>query len=372
MRVGILTFHHTYNYGASLQAFALQTYLELLGHEVFVINYLNDKMYDEFRFSVFSKKHSVRYNLLKLYNLPSQWRKRKRFEAFDRRYLHITERRLRTSDELSEVLRDFDRIIVGSDQVMNLVGTGFDYNYYLDFDIPSYKKATYAPSFGLQNLEEDVKNKMAKLLSDIKYLNAREENGTELIKELTGRDVPLVCDPTFLLKKEQWERYAILHKIKKPYVLIYCFNSYPAIEKAAMEKAKEVGGVVIDIHRFIPKYKKGYRLKRDIGPLEMIGLLLGASYVFTNSFHGAAISLNFNKNVIIFKHPIDEFKGQFNSNLRLITLSRALEIEDRLVSLNETPSLSEIDYTVVNKHLEAWRSESIKEIQKIFEFNEIK
>ena len=60
MRVGILTFHHTYNYGASLQAFALQTYIESLGHEVFIINYLNDKMYEEFRFSVFSKQHSVR------------------------------------------------------------------------------------------------------------------------------------------------------------------------------------------------------------------------------------------------------------------------------------------------------------------------
>lgn len=372
MRVGILTFHHTYNYGASLQAFALQTYLESLGHEVFIINYLNDKMYEEFRFSVFSKKHSLRYNLLKLYNVPSQLRKRKRFDSFDKNYLHITKKRLRTSEELSALLKDFDRIVVGSDQVMNLVGTGFDYNYYLDFDIPSYKKATYAPSFGLQNLDEDIKKKIAELLSDIKYLNSREENGTELIKELTGRDTPLVCDPTFLLEKEQWERYAILPKLKQPYVLIYSFNAYPAIEKAAMEKAKEIGGIVVDIHRFIPQYKKGYCLKRDIGPLEMIGLLLGASYVFTNSFHGAAISLNFNKNVIIFKHPIDESKGQFNSNLRLITLARVLGIEDRLVSLNETTPSGDIDYTTVNERLGVWRRDSIQEITKIFEVHETK
>lgn len=56
MRIGILTFHRAHNYGAVLQAFALQSLLTDLGHEVEIIDYRPD--YD-------SKDYKVLYPIRK-------------------------------------------------------------------------------------------------------------------------------------------------------------------------------------------------------------------------------------------------------------------------------------------------------------------
>ena len=39
MKIGIITYHSAHNYGAVLQAFALQEYLQKQGHDVQIINY---------------------------------------------------------------------------------------------------------------------------------------------------------------------------------------------------------------------------------------------------------------------------------------------------------------------------------------------
>ena len=69
---------------------------------------------------------------------------------------------------------------------------------------PKEKRIAYAPSFGIPKIPAVYKEKYKKWIMEIPYLSVREESGAKIIKELTGKDVPVLIDPTLMLTKEKW------------------------------------------------------------------------------------------------------------------------------------------------------------------------
>ena len=306
MKVGTLTFPNSPSHGASLQMYALWKTLEKLGCEAEVINYVtnivNHQALKTRSLSVFKKFKSNIIN--QIIETPKE-----SFLKFESQIKKYPSKPIGLN-EIDELENRYDRIIVGSDQVWNPVVTGNDMNFYLKFVKDPSVKASYAPSFGNDDVAEEDKAEISKYLADLTYLCARENQGAKIIKDLTGREVPVVLDPTFLLSKNEWQPLEKKPKYKKEYVLFYTVKPSPSLRAFAQKLADEQGLILVTIGgRARDKFNPNKHPEFAVGPSEFLGLISNAKYVVTNSFHGTAFSIIYRKNFYV------EYSSDTNSRL---------------------------------------------------------
>ena len=355
--IGILTFHKAINYGAVLQAYALCTTVESLGQECHVINYAGEKMLAESKPLYFPNNLSVVDKLLYIYRLPMRIRTVKGFSSFLDDYLNLSGELISDAEDLRALAPLYDAFISGSDQVFNYNGTGEDFNFYLDFERDSSKKIAYAPSFGLNEIDDTHRAYIGECLGNFSALSVRESIGADIVEELLGERPKLVCDPTFLLDKAQWEALCITPKYKRPYVLVYSFGSCH-LENIARRLADEIGAVVVNINRTFPKIVKGKNIINAYAPnpQEFLGLVNNAEIIVTNSFHGMALSIILHKEFYAFTNDYANSKA---TNARFLTFSDKLSLGDRILSVEDRFQRSMIDYDKVEKNIVSWREESL-------------
>lgn len=355
--IGILTFHKAINYGAVLQAYALRTAIEELGKPCSVINYAGDKMLRESKVFYFPHHESLIDSLIYLYRLPMRARTVNKFNQFLREYLKLSKEIILDTQKLKTVSTQYETFITGSDQVFNYNGTGDDYNYYLEFETEKSKKIAYAPSFGLKEIDDSHRERVRNNLSSFSALSVRETTGADIVETLIGIRPPEVCDPTFLLTKEQWEQLCIPPKYKKPYVLVYSFGSRH-LEEYAKKLADEIGGIVVNINRSLPTIITGRRLKNAYAPspCEFLGLIKNAEIVVTNSFHGMALSVILQKEFYCFTN---NYINSDATNCRFQTLSEKLGLSKRIFNLGDTVERVPMDYTKIAERLNLWRDQSL-------------
>lgn len=354
---GILTFHKAINYGAVLQAYALRTAIEQMGEPCSVINYAGEKMLRESKTFYFPRNASVVSRAIALYRLPMRARTVRKFNSFLSHHLNLSGPILSDAAGLEALSSQYDHFITGSDQVFNYKGTGEDFNFYLEFEKSKEKKIAYAPSFGLSEIDEGHRERVANALNDFFALSVREQVGEKIVEDLIGVRPLRVCDPTFLLKKEQWEQLCKAPKYKKPYVLVYSFGSCH-LEDTARRIAEEIGGTVVNINRGFPTVIKGRNVKNAYapGPREFLGLIRNASAVVTNSFHGMALSVLLEKEFYAFTN---NYANSSATNPRFQTLSESLGLSDRVYSIGTQIERSKIDYAAVKERIEKLRGEGL-------------
>ena len=203
----------------------------------------------------------------------------------------------------------------------------------------------------------------------IELLSVREVSGQKMVKDLIGREIPVVCDPTMLLSAEEWESYINKERIiDEPYILCYFLGSNEEYLKFAKrlkenKKTKLVGLV----------HCAGYNTKVNVymdetpfnvGPLEFINLIKYAEYVLTDSFHCCVFSILFEKSFFAFKRFSDG--DEMSTNDRLTTLFNWTGIKNRLLDGNEEINeklFSNINYAEVKERLNIKRAESIKYLE---------
>lgn len=349
MRVGILTFHRAENFGAVLQAYALQTFLQNNGCDVSIIDYRNhniEAMYDIFNPRIlFSRKNvlaSLRLYLSRFKNIDDRKICKSKYKKFRDDFFHQT----RNVHSLQTVIKDFDCVIVGSDQVWNLHLTGgFDKNFFLDFPKGNsgIKKIAYAASAEVDpcNLLSRYRNRIEYLLNDFDYLSVREDFLKNELKHYTDRKIEVCVDPTFLLDREWYEKM-IQKSLDEKYILVYHMTPIPMGAVLASEIAASKGWKVIEIHVGYGYGKGDERHKVNLGPMEILNYIIGAQEIITSSFHGLALSLIMKKNVWV----ID--KG---NNLRQRNLLISLDLEKRLLASLDDYISDRIDYEMVDSKL---------------------
>lgn len=356
MKVGTLTFPNSPSHGAALQMYALWKTLIDLGCDAEVINYTTDIVIHSRNKSVplslKSKLKSIIFKAILKSNTSS-------FRDFESLIAKYPNKPISCVSDINSIADRYDRIIVGSDQVWNPVVTGNDMNFYLKFLNDSSVKASYAPSFGNDDVAAEDKAEISLLLSDFKYLCAREKQGADIIKSLTGREVPIVLDPTFLVDCEHWKTIETKPKYKKDYVLFYNIKPSKSLLAFAQRLADAnncilvtIGGRVAD--KFNPKKHPAF----GVGPSEFLGLISNAKYVVTNSFHGTALSLIYNKNFYI------EYSTDTNS--RLINLANIFGFKDNIVNDNtDVHHPISVDYDHINKVLNIEKEKSLEYLRSI-------
>lgn len=300
MKVGILTFQFAHNYGALLQAYGLYSYLQDKGYAAEVINYIPAKVKKEYSMNPLVYTKSLK-GIISLAIRNFKRRKQNRlFCSFQGDILRCGYP-LYTSKELQEKQTEFDCIFVGSDQVWNVELTGLIKEYFLDFQIPGIRKIAYAGSFGTEDINTFQQEQVKTYFKDYSALSVREKNGKEIIKRYANIDSTVVCDPVFLLTKEQWKTFA-----RKPdsvdnnqkFILYYTLKQNDSLAISAEKYAKENGWKVYSIHPTAVKQKISGKQLYDVGPKEFVWLIMNSERVVSNSFHATAFSIIFEKQLM--------------------------------------------------------------------------
>jgi hypothetical protein len=356
MKAGIITYHVSNNYGAILQAYALQTVVEQLGHTAEIVNYIDcNRRTTSSVFDSWLKPKGLVTNLFAILRYPQLRRQHKRVAAFRDRYLHTSTRTFFSSDELRGCRAEYDAFICGSDQVWQ---PSADRDricaYYLGFvGQHEGKKISYAPSFGVSSITDSFEREIAPLVNDISALSVREETGRDIVEKATGRRARVVLDPTLLLASDQWTKVSSQRQIDFPYILVYSTSQRGLFSDLVKHAAKVTGLPVVVISGALNLIPGTDRVVYDADPSEFVSLFANAECVCTNSFHGTAFSLIFRRPFWGVPHPL--------TNSRIADLLRRIDLSGRQVhSVVDLPKIPlEIDYTQPALLLERLKQESI-------------
>lgn len=288
MKIGILTFHFAINYGAVIQAWALQTYLRSMGHDVVIINY--DPRRRRFPWFVHALKRGFRSFVLEV-----------KFRLFRVRYLKET-KRIWKKDSIAGL--GFDVYIVGSDQVWNIDFFNFNRHYFLDFVPVGKLKIAYAASVG-EGIWNSNRLELERLLSSFDAISVRENYAKSVVDRFSARRTTVVPDPTFLVSSDEYRKLmgrGLDKKNGKFRIFIYGLNGVDRCMMILAEVLKYCHCPEIRVMKL-----SGLSIERLDGmklvwpsPIGWLREIMDADLVITDSFHGVSLSFVLNRKVLTF------------------------------------------------------------------------
>lgn len=364
MKIKTITCHDVYNYGASLQAYALQTYLQNKGHEVEIIDYLpyyrpdrlnwfnykrtKGKIHRIANILPFIKPFIALYDHLNTLEKISYFRfynKKKIFDDFKKNKLKCTGKSFHNLDELTKYVFDAELFIAGSDQIWNSVGpNGKDPSYYCAFAPKGMKCISYAASFGTSYIPENQKFFVSQQLKRFSAISVREASGVDIVKSLGFYSFE-VMDPVFLLDAIEWRRLC-KKRHKEKYLLVYDLTmNHPGIKKMCQYLSRKNSWKIYSINDFKICPYADYNIN-NAGPIDFLEWIIDAQYVICSSFHGTAFSILFQKQFYTF--PLFQQKN-FS---RMKDFLHKLGLDDHFIMEEKNfKDFDEINYLNVNPRL---------------------
>lgn len=332
MKIGIITMHRVLNCGSALQAYALQRALSEMGHESEIIDY----KYEDKSASHTPLKRLV--DLLReiLFGFPVARLKRK-FKDFYRKNLVLSPQAY-DRESIAKYPPRYDIYMAGSDQVWNPRFIGDDMNFLLAFTAPEARRISYASSIATGTIDGDTKERYARYLSRFDAISVRERSGAALVKELSGKEATVCCDPTLLLGRESWDalaaqsRYTAGEKFILVYALSYMFDPFPEIYGIVDTVQRKLGMKVVFLQgRAKDVFRPGSKLIKSAGPADFAFLFREAGFVITTSFHGATFALINDKPLIGVVDKRSQTDSRIQSLLESVSAADAIyDYRDRV------------------------------------------
>lgn len=361
MKIGLLSFHNAANYGAAMQAYGLQAFLEKNGYDCEYLDYVNWSRKIEYSMSDHIirclKKGALIQACKYAVGTPFMGLRKYRFNKFYKKYLKVSPQTYTTAEEAKVWEPLYDKFIVGSDQVWCPENNGSDTAFLLSFVKDENKKMSYSSSFGKDVLPEELIDDYTECLKSIKHLSTREQFGISMIKEMTGRDATLVMDPVFLLSAQDWEKL-IPNKNSEKFIFSYTNTAaqlplflkqtnYPLEGKRIYKLSSQTSPTDFVSSKVNVMY--------SMAPETFLQSIRDAEFVVTASFHCLAFSILFHKPFAVM------LSGNGGKTGRLSTLLEHFGLMDRVVTENTTLAdlQKPINWEHVDELLEKKRSESV-------------
>jgi len=353
-KASILTFHCVPNYGAVLQAYALQEVLKNFFDEVEILDYRPNNLTREYNvinyYSVFSVATT-------LFSSSSFKKKKQRFFEYENKYFNLSSQHIINISSLKNYRTD--ALFLGSDQIWNPdITNGFDKAYFGKFDIAdSAKVISYAASIGKNSITNTQSYILNHLLNGIDAISVRESQAKDILQNLCDKSIEVVADPTILAGREYFD-CMVTKKEKKPYVLLYSLNGYEETEKLAEDVAEFKGLKLIELSgRRKPILKPHHKAIYDAGPEEFVSYIANAEFVVTDSFHGTVFSLLYHKNFLTVPHK--------TRGARIVNLLNVADVSSRLTDkFSEDIASPKINWEKVDENLNVERKKSYDFIKK--------
>ena len=362
MKIGILTYHRSQNYGAQLQAYALQKYLTIQGNNVEFIDYWPQYHKNLYKTSFLDKEkcynlkfaQKIKYLIDALYLTIIAKIRRYKTNRFAKKYLCISP----YDDGVS-----FDIVVYGSDQIWRKqhVDTCQSYNpiYFGNRQINAKKKLAYAVSMGKIEADNDYDiNFLKNHLSNFTNISVRELDLQFFLSQKLNIEADLVCDPVFLLKKEEWPQFRATNA-KNDYIFVYNIAGVEKINRIAERLATTYNTNIVEYCGYVKKHKISNRNKYTGDAMDFLQMLVNAKFVVTSSFHGVALSVCFEKQ--FYFASTDYLK---NRTVSLLSKLKLTDFDYSQVPIEDIDCLNFIDYTYVNVIKDEYIQESKSWIQQ--------
>ena len=370
-KVGIVTFHASYNCGSILQGMALQTILkDRIGVNPEIIDFSNKNQ--KALYSVLYKKLTLKNIVKNMLCIPGYKHIKQHYEDYEnyiRTHFILSEGSYENTDELIGIEKNYDALICGSDQIWNVNCDDGDDAYFLSF-AKNIKKVAYAPSLGAVNIANTpIEQKYRDFLMDFSALSVREENGKAWLESLTKRNVDLLLDPTLLLDKADWEKFIEpCDEIPSgQFIFYYAFSFSQENNRAVAKLARELQMPVIIIEskqwyiKGLSRYKE-FHLTTHSSPNYFLNMMKNAACVITTSFHGSAFSTIFGKKFLYIKgEKHDKQDDRTEGLLRRLRLLRRHVTVDQI---SKERLLEDIEYDSVHTKIKELKKGSIAYLDK--------
>lgn len=361
MKIGIITLPLHANYGGILQAYALQTVLERMGHEVEVIDRNLDAKYPWWRRMLILVKRLFYIYIFNDKQIELFVERRRREErpiieqntrAFINKYIHV--RKIKKYMEIKE--KDYDAIVVGSDQVWRpkYFGEKIIQHAYLDFakNWKNLIRISYAASFGVDTWEYDERQTAhcAELIKLFHAVGVREQEAVALCEKYLGRKAVQVLDPTMLLDAKDFPILDKKYNETTPFLATYLLNIDGIKNKIVSAIAQRLS---LDIVNLNSKYEVKDvplqdRVQRSVE--DWLYHIRNARFIVTDSFHAAVFSL-------IFNVPFVVLSNDKRGASRISTLLNITNQADREISLYE--EISDIHFCKPSINIASIKSSSL-------------
>ena len=352
MKIGILTFHSVDNYGAVLQAYALQKFLSKLNMEVEIIDYRPRYFHNSRKFSF--RPATFISNVVSLL-------KERRFEEFRSLFMKRTAVCYDKYD-LESNINCYDVIVVGSDQVWSPDVDRRkepDPIYFFDWRIPiKTKKIAYAASFGEETIAEKYVKTIRDGLQKTDVISVREKSGMDIVRKILGSRAVWVCDPVNLLSYKEWITLSSSTNIEHNYIVSYMLPANIVLSLGHSCRAENIALKHIDWNaRVAVKYPRSISVP---APFQFVNMIFNSKGVVSQSFHGISFAIILHKPFIYIK-PSGINKGRA---VRIIDILERLGLSGRM--LHDDVAIYEIinkmkepiDWNEVDKRRNVFVSES--------------
>lgn len=367
MKIGILTFHRSHNFGTVLQAYALYTTLNNYGHDVEMINYwpsYRNGQYDLLRWNYYfkDKQKPVLSDLKAIFKrvlcFPERLIRYTKFRQFIKTKYKISNTHFKTG---AGIKGDYDVVFFGSDQIWRYNHfkemIGFDEVFFGRYpQNKKTRKVAYAASMGVESLSPAALNDFSSHIKNFHSISVREDSLLNLTNSFSSSPATQVLDHTFLLTAQQWRKLVHKRTSKKKYLLFYQLILSQESRDLAYRIAKEKGLDVVEVRGYVRPFLSLNGINTTAGPFDFLSLFAHADYVVSTSFHGVAFS-------IIFQKDFSALGFGANSS-RVKSLLSMLGLKHCLVEDGDSPYTDAIDYTDVNLKLEKMRQHSFSFIKE--------
>lgn len=344
MKVGIITIIDQVNIGNRLQNYAAQELLKARGCQVSTLVY---ETYDEegsklYRVKAFFRNLLVRSGIFtSRFYLTHIKRSQKMFlvQEFNRTYMDLTKKYYFKTTRMAKHKDDFDYYCAGSDQIWNPALVQSRDFFFMGF-APSERTFSLSASMGMSGISEKYLDNFRKGFTHVGSISVRENSVRELISKIVGRDTTVLLDPTLLVDRSKWLSIARKPAIDLPdrYIATYFLSELTPAQKSFIEDyARKQDLSVIDMNQ---------TYYQQVGPLEYLYLIANAQFVFTDSFHGTAFSIIFDKDFLVFQRNY-----MYDMSSRITTVLEKVKLENRF-------------YCGSNDQLDASLRECVEEIRK--------
>lgn len=356
-KTGVLTLSSAQNYGAVLQCHSLCKFLNDNYSDTEIIDFTPGFIvgrYPLVSISTSSLTKFIKTLINSFLLLPVKKKKYSRFNAFRKR-----ESKYGRKKYVGRLTHDeYDKYIVGSDQVFNLELTRYDEEYFLPRIVDKDRKATYAASLGVSELTERQAEILKKGLAGFANLSFRETTGCNLIGSLfPEKKIERMIDPVFLNSREYWESISAKRLYEHKYILIYAFIDF----ERAYSIAKGIKGdfKIVLISDSLKRRKPDIINARGVGPMEFLSLIKYAEYVITDSFHGTAFSVIFNRD--FYAIPYKGTESRFYDMLNIFNLRERIVGNPGIVQ-----AATQIDYSDIDEKIREQRQRAFEYFDRIY------
>lgn len=338
MKIAIHTLIGHYNYGCLLQAFALQSTLERLGHNVKIINRREDKPNNKVLCRRFL---SVLKNAIKRYFFNDRkavvgnpydyfyflkdidFSFLKEFAQKNLKYTKL----FRSTYSLSKYVKKnkFDAYVVGSDQVWREEYAPDILDSFLRY-LPKNDESiriSYAASFGTTELpiSKDKLPECVGLAKKFKAISVREKSAIGLVNEHFGLDAVHVLDPTLLLDANDYHSIVKDNMFGRKQVVSYILDKSEEKTKIVQTLSTMLDAGLLNLTDY-PLNEEGR--KQPYSVENWLAAISNAEFIVTDSFHGCVFSIIFNKPFIVIAN-----RGRGIE--RFLSILELLGLEERLV-----------------------------------------